>query len=32
MNTHTYYTAVGHFHRKTNALRHSYPVNILNPQ
>ena len=32
MNTHTYYTAVGHFRRKTNALGQSYPVIIINQQ
>ena len=32
MNTHTYYTAVGHFRRKTNALDQSYPVIIINQQ
>ena len=30
MNTHTYYTAVGHFRRKSNGLGQSYPVVIIN--
>lgn len=29
MNTHTYYTAVGHFRRKSNGLGQSYPVVII---
>ena len=30
MNTHTYYTALGHFRRKTDGLGRSYPVIIIN--
>lgn len=32
MNTHTYYTAVGHFQRRTNGQGQSYPVIIINQQ
>ena len=32
MSSRTYYTAVGHFRRKTNALGQSYPVIIINQQ
>jgi len=32
MNTHTYYTAVGHFRRRTTGLGRSYPVIIINQQ
>lgn len=30
MNTHTYYTALGHFQRRTTGLGQSYPVIIIN--
>ena len=32
MNTHTYYTALGHFRRRTTGLGRSYPVIIINQQ
>ena len=32
MNTHTYYTALGHFQRRSTGLGRSYPVIIINQQ
>ena len=32
MNTHIYYTAVGHFRRRSNGRGQSYPVIIINRQ
>ena len=32
MNTHTYYTALGHFRRRTTGFGRSYPVIIINQQ
>ena len=32
MNTHTYYTALGHFRRRITGLGRSYPVIIINQQ
>ena len=30
MSSHTYYTALGHFQRRSNGLGRSYPVIIIN--